>query len=50
MADNIHPPGSGYYPDEDEEDPPRTGFNSDSGEFSDRHKNIVKNFSDRNNS
>ena len=44
LADNIYPPGSGYYPEEDEEDPPRTGFTSDSGEFSERHKNIAKNF------
>eukprot|EP00090_Calanus_glacialis_P017363 TRINITY_DN27054_c0_g1_i1.p1 TRINITY_DN27054_c0_g1~~TRINITY_DN27054_c0_g1_i1.p1 ORF type:complete len:398 (+),score=116.55 TRINITY_DN27054_c0_g1_i1:132-1325(+) len=44
LADNIYPPGSGYYPEEDEEDPPRTGFTSDSGEFSERQKNIAKNF------
>ena len=30
LADNIYPPGAGYYPQEDEEDPPRTAFSLDS--------------------
>merc|ERR1712013_949389 len=50
LADNIYPPGAGYYPNEDEEDQPSSVFTSDTGDYSEKHSHIVKNFSDRNHS
>ena len=50
LADNIYPPGAGYYPNEDEEDQPSSVFTSDTGDYSEKHSHIIKNFSDRNHS